>query len=175
MDCTVLTSSCSPTPVLVVHRINKKSSSLDLKNRFLSRFPVFTVWPPSPVRFWKPCMEWLFSIIKTEIGDEIIRHLIYWNWKKKYIWWWNIPSLKIRFSDEKLLLPIIFYWWWKNFVTCHFYHFFYWWRKFRYQYIPWWSLGDECYFVTILSPYVFGDEIRTYCNERFRHHSPFLL
>ena len=31
---TVLTGSCGPTPVLTVHAINKKSSSLELKNRF---------------------------------------------------------------------------------------------------------------------------------------------
>ena len=50
MDRTVLTGSCSPTPVLTVHGINKKSGSLGLKNRFSSRFPIFTVRPPGPVR-----------------------------------------------------------------------------------------------------------------------------
>ena len=34
LDCMVLTSSCSPTPVLGVHGINKKSDFLGLKNRF---------------------------------------------------------------------------------------------------------------------------------------------
>ena len=34
MDCTILTISCSPTPILAVHKINKKSGSLGLKNRF---------------------------------------------------------------------------------------------------------------------------------------------
>ena len=33
-DRTVLTDSCGPTPILGVHRINKKFNSLDLKNRF---------------------------------------------------------------------------------------------------------------------------------------------
>ena len=36
LDRTVLTSSCGPTPVLGVHGIHKKSSSLGLKNRFSS-------------------------------------------------------------------------------------------------------------------------------------------
>ena len=45
---------CGPTPVLAVHEINKKSGSLGLKNRFSSRFPVYTVRPPGPVQFWKP-------------------------------------------------------------------------------------------------------------------------
>ena len=44
------TGSCSPTPVLGVHEINKKSGSLCLKNRFSFQFPVFTVRPPGPVR-----------------------------------------------------------------------------------------------------------------------------
>ena len=43
LDHTVLTGLCGPTLVLTVHRINKKSSFLDLKNRFSSRFPVFMV------------------------------------------------------------------------------------------------------------------------------------
>ena len=51
LDRTVLTGLCGPTPVLAVHGINKKSDSLGLKNRFSSWFPVFTVQPPSPVRF----------------------------------------------------------------------------------------------------------------------------
>ena len=46
----VLTGSSGPTPVLTVHGINKKSGSLGLKNRFSSRFPVFTVRPPGLVR-----------------------------------------------------------------------------------------------------------------------------
>ena len=53
LDCMVLTGSSGPTPVLTVHGINKKSGSFGLKNRFSSRFPVFTVQPPGPVRFWK--------------------------------------------------------------------------------------------------------------------------
>ena len=55
LDRTVLTGSCSLTPVLAVHGINKKSGSLGLKNRFSSRFSVFMVRPPGPVQFWKPC------------------------------------------------------------------------------------------------------------------------
>ena len=51
LDCTVLTGSNGPTLILTVHGINKKSGSLGLKNRFSSRFPVFTVRPPGPVRF----------------------------------------------------------------------------------------------------------------------------
>ena len=53
LDRTVLTGSCSPTPVLGVHVINKKSGSLNLKNRFSFRFPIFTVRPlsPGPVLF----------------------------------------------------------------------------------------------------------------------------
>ena len=51
LDNIVLTSSYGPTPVLTVHAINKKSSSLDLKNRFSSQFPVFMVWPPGPIQF----------------------------------------------------------------------------------------------------------------------------
>ena len=51
LDRTVLTGSCGPTPILAVHGINKKSSSLVLKNRFSSRFPIFTVRPLGPVRF----------------------------------------------------------------------------------------------------------------------------
>ena len=50
LDRTVLTGSYGPTPVLTVHEINKKSGSLGLKNRFSSRFPVFTVRPPGPVQ-----------------------------------------------------------------------------------------------------------------------------
>ena len=58
---------------------------------------------------------------EKKIGDAKLCHLIYWNWKKKKnIWWRNNSSLKIRFSDEKLMPPIIFYWWRKNFVTYHF-------------------------------------------------------
>ena len=45
---------CGRTPVLTVYEINKKSGYLGLKNRFSSRFLVFTVRPPGPVRFWKP-------------------------------------------------------------------------------------------------------------------------
>ena len=56
LDRTVLTGSSGPTPVLTVHGINKKSGSLGLKNRFSSRFPVFTIRPPGPVRFWKQWM-----------------------------------------------------------------------------------------------------------------------
>ena len=63
MDRTVLTGSSGPTPVLTVHGINKKSGSLGLKNRFSSRFPIFTVRPPGPVRFWK---QWLFRPKKNE-------------------------------------------------------------------------------------------------------------
>ena len=37
LDRTVLTGSCCPTPVLELHRINKKSGSLCLKNWFSSR------------------------------------------------------------------------------------------------------------------------------------------
>ena len=64
LDRTVLTGSSGPTPVLTVHGINKKSGSLGLKNRFLSRFPVFTVRPPGPVRFWKQWLlvGWVFDI-----------------------------------------------------------------------------------------------------------------
>ena len=51
LDRTVLTGSSSPTPVLDVHGINKTSSSLGLKNRFSSQFPVFMVRPLGPVRF----------------------------------------------------------------------------------------------------------------------------
>ena len=40
LDRMVLTGSCGPTPVLGVHRINKKSGYLGLKNRFSSRFSV---------------------------------------------------------------------------------------------------------------------------------------
>ena len=57
LDRTVLTGSSGPTPVLTVHGINKKSGSLGLKNRFSSRFPVFTVRPPGQVRFWKQCLH----------------------------------------------------------------------------------------------------------------------
>ena len=85
--------------------------------------------------------------------------------EKKYIWWRNIPSQKIRFSDENIR-------WRKTFIT---YHVLLVMKKFHHQYILWRSLSDECYFVSISSPYVFGDEIRTYCDERFRHHSPLLL
>ena len=49
LDRTVLTGSYGPTPVLAVHGIKKKSGSLGLKNRFSSRFPVFTVRPPGLV------------------------------------------------------------------------------------------------------------------------------
>ena len=59
--------------------------------------------------------------------------------EKKNIWWRNIPSLKIRFSDKNIrwrntyvtyhfLLVTkkfchisFFYWWQKNFVTYHFF------------------------------------------------------
>ena len=51
LDRTVLTGLSGPTPVLTVHRINKKFGSLGLKNRFSFRFPVFTVRPLGPVRF----------------------------------------------------------------------------------------------------------------------------
>ena len=51
LDRMVLTGSCGPTPVLAVHGINKKSDYLGLKNRFSSRFPIFTVQPPGSVRF----------------------------------------------------------------------------------------------------------------------------
>ena len=51
LDRTVLTGSCGPTPVLEVYGINKKSDSLGLKNRFSSRFLVFMIRPPDPVRF----------------------------------------------------------------------------------------------------------------------------
>ena len=37
-------------PGFRAHGINKKSGSLGLKNRFSSRFPVFTVRPPGPIR-----------------------------------------------------------------------------------------------------------------------------
>ena len=47
---TVLTDSSGLTPILEVHEINKKSSSLGLKNWFSSQFPVFTVRPLGPVR-----------------------------------------------------------------------------------------------------------------------------
>ena len=51
LDSMVLaTGSCSPIPVLGVHKINKKSGSLCLKNQFSSQFPVFKVQPSSPVR-----------------------------------------------------------------------------------------------------------------------------
>ena len=63
MDRTVLTGSSSPTPVLTVHGINKKSGSLGLKNRFSSRFPVFTVRPPGPVRFWKQWWWWAWPVV----------------------------------------------------------------------------------------------------------------
>ena len=50
LDRTVLaTGLCSPTPVLGVHGINKKSGSLYLKNWFSSRFLIFTVRPPGSV------------------------------------------------------------------------------------------------------------------------------
>ena len=55
MDRTVLTGSCGSTPVLAVYGINKKSGSLGLKNRFSSRFQIFTVRPPGLIQFWKPC------------------------------------------------------------------------------------------------------------------------
>ena len=51
LDRTVLTGSCGSTSILAVHGINKKSSSLGLKNRFSFRFSVLTVRPPGPVRF----------------------------------------------------------------------------------------------------------------------------
>ena len=54
LDHTVLTGSCGPTPIVVVHRINKKSGSLGLKNQFSSQFAVFTVRPPCLVQFCKP-------------------------------------------------------------------------------------------------------------------------
>ena len=55
LDRTVLaTGSCGPTSVLGVHGIDKKSSSLCLKNQFSSLFSVFTVRPPGPVWVWKP-------------------------------------------------------------------------------------------------------------------------
>ena len=53
--------SRGPTPVLGVHGINKKSGSFGLKNRFSSRFPVFTVRPPDSVRFWKQCPSQLWQ------------------------------------------------------------------------------------------------------------------
>ena len=59
LDRTVLTGSSGPTPVLTVHGINKKSGSLGLKNRFSSRFPVFTIRPPGLVRFWK---QWTLAL-----------------------------------------------------------------------------------------------------------------
>ena len=43
LDHMVLTDSSSPTLVLGVHGINKKSGSLGLKNWFSSPFSVFTV------------------------------------------------------------------------------------------------------------------------------------
>ena len=61
LDHTVLISSCGPTSVLAIHGINKKSSFLGIKNRFSSRFPIFTIRPPGPVRFWKPRL-WGFSL-----------------------------------------------------------------------------------------------------------------
>ena len=80
MDRTVLTGSSGPTPVLTVQGINKKSGSLDLKNRFLSRFPVFTVRPPGPVRFWKQCIyilskSWslIFIVITPSLSHISIR------------------------------------------------------------------------------------------------------
>ena len=74
LDRTVLTGSCGPTLVLTVHGINKKSSSLSLKNRFSSRFPVFTVRPPGLVRFWKPCCFVLFVSFCLKM----------WNLRKAY-------------------------------------------------------------------------------------------
>ena len=48
---TIFTGSCGPTSILWVYGINKKSSFLCLKNRFSSRFPVFTIQPPGLVQF----------------------------------------------------------------------------------------------------------------------------
>ena len=55
LDHTILTGSCGPTLILMVHEINKKSGSLGLKNRFSSQFSIFMVRPPGSIWFWKPC------------------------------------------------------------------------------------------------------------------------
>ena len=73
LDRTVLTGSCGPTPILAVHGINKKSSSLVLKNRFSSRFPIFTVRPLGPVRFWKPCYRLITQ--PTSLGAKLNCHI----------------------------------------------------------------------------------------------------
>ena len=89
LDRTVLTGSSGPIPVLTVHGINKKSGSLGLKNRFSSRFPVFTVRPPGPVRF---CKQWRRPTLK---------------WKR---WVWaHGKGLNISLSSKKkkLLLYIL--------------------------------------------------------------------
>ena len=67
LDHTVLTDSSGPTPVLKIHGINKKSGSLGLKNRFSSRFPVFTVRPPGPVRSG--------PVLKTVVKEAKVLHL----------------------------------------------------------------------------------------------------
>ena len=74
LDRTALTGSCGPTPVLIVHGINKKSGYLGLKNRFSFLFPVFTVRPPGPVRFWKPCFLflWFFPFLFLFVSSLVL-------------------------------------------------------------------------------------------------------
>ena len=74
LDRMVLTGSCGPTSVLTVHGINKKSGSLGLKNRFPSRFPVFTVWPPGSVWFWKQCLRLLQALVCKSYYQKSLSH-----------------------------------------------------------------------------------------------------
>ena len=66
LDRMVLTGSCGPTPVLGVHGINEKSGFLGLKNRFSSRFPVFTVRPPGPTSRSGPVLKTMVVIGKKK-------------------------------------------------------------------------------------------------------------
>ena len=74
LDRTVLTGSCGSTPVLAVHKINKKFGSLGLKSWFHpgSQFS----WSDLPVRsdFEKPCVKasmHLFASLRLNLRWEI--------------------------------------------------------------------------------------------------------
>ena len=121
MDRTVLAiSSCSSTPILGVHEINKKSCSLCLKNRFLSQFSVFMVRSPGSVRVWKPCILILKSFERV-VGKLNKSYIIYFvsfspiiiyflfffsfylvNFFDVFFFYWyiNFSRMKIRFKQN---------------------------------------------------------------------------
>ena len=152
LDRTVITGSCNPSPVLGVHGINKKSGSLGLKNRFSSRFSVFTVRPPGPVWFWKPWCKLYRVKLNMPLAytnDSFYKKIYQRNWKFLFFYIYEKKNKK-----KDMLRTLIKFFFFKSHHSLGGCFWFVMWADWLGMRISWWwlkhTMDSEWFYYSVL-------------------------